>query len=187
MLKIMASAILACGLAGTASAATGWSFEKIAFPPRQGWCPAPAAQDNPPALEVRPCGEDFPALSLAIEQRSAARQDLARLAAAGADKAESADGKKLVLDTVQTGREDCEENSFAVQRSPMPGVPSFAVVASYICSGNQDAPVLFNRFTAYAQGRDGAVWVIGFDHPAGPIFDGDRAMIKAVIAKIMGH
>jgi hypothetical protein len=184
-LLAMACVLTGAGFTATVFAATDWTFEKISLTPRPGWCPS--VNEAAPALEVRPCGEDYPVLSLAIRQKGAARQDLARLAATDAGKAGDLDGKKLVLDAVQTGREDCEENSFAVERAPMRGVPSFSVVATYVCAGNQDAPIPFTRFTAYAQGRDGSLWVVGFDHPAGPISDNDRAMIKSAIAKISGR
>jgi hypothetical protein len=189
MLKFMPWAALACAVAGAAPAlaATGWNFGNISFAPRQGWCPARAAQDA--TLEVRPCDEDFPALSIGIAQSKAARQDLASLAAADADKAADEDGKKRVLETMagRTGNDDCTENSYAVDRSPMPGVASYSVAASFICGGNEDMPALFHVFTAYAQGRDGSVWTVSFDHPGGPISNNDRAMIKAAIAKISGR
>jgi hypothetical protein len=183
MLKIFAGAVLSVAAAIPAWAGTAWTFEKISFPPRAGWCPTLAAQ----ALEVRPCGEDFPALSIAVAQRNGGRQDLTKLAAAGADQAATPEAKKAVLDIAQTGRENCEENSYAVQRAPMPGVASFAVVASYVCNGDEEAPVPYTRLTAYAQAGDGSVWTVGFDHPAGPISDADRAMIKSALAKISGR
>jgi hypothetical protein len=66
----------------------------------------------------------------------------------------------------------------------MAGVPAFSVTASFICDGNEEQPVLFDVFTAYAQRRDSTLWTVAFDHPGGPISNNDRAMIKAAIAKI---
>src|SRR3954464_13580679 len=90
---IMTAAFLASVLAGAAYAATDWTFGAIAFTPRESWCAAPAAEGGPPALEMRPCGEDFPSLSASSGEKGAPRQDLAKLAAAEAGKAATDEAK----------------------------------------------------------------------------------------------
>jgi hypothetical protein len=181
----LAGLVSAAG-AAAAGAATDWNIGNISFAPRPGWCPAQAAQDA--ALEVRPCDEDFPVLSISMVQSQAARQDMARLAADEAGMAANEDRKKRVLDTVAArAGGDCVENSYAVDPAPMPGLASFSVAASYICNGNEDMPALFHVFTAFAQRRDGSIWTVSFDHPGSPISNNDRAMIKAAVARISGR
>lgn len=172
------------------AAAQDWSHEGIAIPQRAGWCAKTAEQDDGSggkisALEVRPCGQDMPYVSLGVAVRGV---DLLDMDAIIADAAQAAatDVGKVAVDNIVAKREaNCTRDSYTVTLGLVENVSGYDVLATYTC------PTLgvttLRTFNAYAQRQNGDVWVVAFDHPLTDIAGEDQTMIRAAIAAITAN
>ena len=81
----------------------------------------------------------------------------------------------------------CRKVSRTVARNPIEGINGFDLLAKYSCPALSSEPTIMRNFTAYAQRKNGDVWVVAFDHPLGDITDADKTMIRAAIATIQAN
>ncbi len=184
-------AVLAAGALGAAPAFAQqtWSHGGIPFTPREGWCTVVSEQDDGlggklPALEGRPCGEDFPIISAALVRRGFDKLDLATVTAMAANEAGADKGKQVVAAIFHEQDPSCTPLTFEVDRNPVPGLTAFAILASYDCPILGDEPAWFRNFTSYAQQQNGDLWVVAFDYPLAPITEADKEMISGFVTAI---
>jgi hypothetical protein len=186
-----ASLTLSLGMAGEASA-QGWSHEGVSFPGRDNWCAKTTQQDDgqgnvTPALELRPCGLEFPFLSVGVAARGMEPLDLAVLTAQAADVTLGPDGEATTTAIFRKQDAGCTKISRTISRDPIAGVSSFDLFAQYACPALSAEPTVMRNFTSYAQRGNGDVWVVAFDHPDGDITDADKTMIRSAIAAIQSR
>jgi len=170
-----------------------WKFEGLTFPARDGWCTKLTDQGTPsepsPAIEARACGTDFPYMSMTIGQRGAGNgpADIPKLLAYGVTYTNGADAKKLMLGMANSAHTSCVQLTYLTRNDAVPGVPGFAVEASYDCSENPGKPMWIKNFTTYASSKSGDVWVISFDYPRTSVTSGDAAMLQSAIYTVSNH
>lgn len=191
-LRVIAATLMLAGLfVGEASAQT-WSFDGVTFAKRDGWCAKTAEQNDgrggkTAAYELRPCGKDFPFMSLAVAVRGAAPANMDQAIPQIAAQTASEDGKTRT-DTVFKRRDpNCTRVSHKVVTNPFAGIAGFDLTASYACPALGPDPSVMRNFTAYAQRKNGDVWVVAFDHPDTDISESDQAMIRSAVAAIAAN
>jgi len=177
--------------AAPASAQNGWTFSGVAFTPREGWCPEATQQGGSPTLEVRPCGEAYPYMSIAVgipPDGKGTTWDLAKLAQNFVETMEGAKGPAIFAEAVAPTYGTCVKQSLVVERNAVPQVYGSSVVAKFSCTKDgKTESIDFSNYTVYSQTRAGAVWVVTFDYPQGPMTPGDHAMIKAAVDRIASN
>ncbi len=170
-----------------------WKFQGLTFSARDGWCTKLTEQGTPdqpsPAIEARACGTDFPYMSMTIGQRGTGNgpADVPQLLAYGVTYTNGPDAKKLMLGLANSEHQSCVQLTYLARNDAAPGVPGFAVEASYDCSDNPGKPMWIKNFTTYASSKSGDVWVISFDYPRTPVTSGDAAMLQSAIYTISNH
>lgn len=192
----IANAVVACclaaGFAQAASAQTMWSFKGFQFPARDGWCSKETNQGTPsepaPTLEARPCGADFPYVSIGLGRAGdgSGPVDTSPLASNGVDYSNGPDGHKLVLGMINAKHTACVETKYTVTRDAIPLITGFLLDAEYKCTDTTEA-VTFRNWTSFASTRKGDLWIVAFDYPQTAVTGGDIAMLQSVIATIQAH
>lgn len=186
--KMLAGAVALFGamLSAAPAQAQDWSFGGITFTPRAGWCPSHTTQGGAQTLETRPCGQDYPYMSIAIgAPADGSSWDIPGLAETFAQTMEGPKGASLFAEAVAPMYGSCVKQSLTVERNPVPQVKGASVVATFDCTKNGvTTSIDFRNFTGYVQTKAGALWVVTFDYPQGPMTSDDHAMIKAAIDKI---
>lgn len=188
---IAAVALMLAGmLAGEAAAQESWTHNGVTFAQRDGWCATKTNQDDGQggtleALELRPCGQEFPLLSAAVAGHTDAPLDVPALTAQAAEVAAQDTGKQTTAAIFKKQASDCTESSFSVDPSPIPGINAFAVIAGYDCPSLNEAALTYMRtLTGFAQQRNNNFWIVAFDYPLADLTDADKAMIQGAIQTI---
>ncbi len=171
------------------SAPSAWTFEGVTFAPREGWCSKVAMQPVPggdpvQALEVRPCGADFPYLSVGIGKRQAGDLNVVDLLNRAAQSMEGATGKNNILTTFQNSYGTCTLATYDVNRKPLPGLGAVTVTSSANCSKDTSGPIWYRNLATFVMRPNGDLWAVAFDYPSAPMTDGDILMIRSAVATI---
>jgi hypothetical protein len=189
----VAAGLALAGMAGApAMAQTSWSFDGVSIPPRAGWCPTTTAQYVPgggsvQALEVRPCGSDFPYLSVGVAARGMPAADVAALTNQAAVGMEGDLGRKNMLEIFQRKSASCTIATYNVDRAPLPGLTAVALTSSANCPALGTGPVWFRNFATFVKRKNGDLWAVAFDYPLAPMTEADKQMIRGAIAIIQAN
>ncbi len=178
---------IAALFAAPACAQSDWTIGGITFDKRDGWCSKPAVQDGIHVLEIRPCGADFPYLSVGIiaPPEQGKGLDVASLLAGGMKNASSDENRASILKLATDKYGACTTTSFLVDEHPIPGIAGYATLASYNCPKAPDNPkVDYRNFGTLIRQPNGAVWGVAFDYPVEPLTPQDSAMISSAIGRI---
>ena len=138
-------------------------------------------------MEARPCNAAFPYMSVAMIAPADKVLNV-NLTAVLADAASSAEGPagradKLKVATDKYG--DCTIVSYSVDRTPIPGVTGFAVLAQFNCPAAPGNPrVDYRNFNSLVRQPNGTLWAVAFDYPTNPLSAEDIAMLRAAIGHI---
>lgn len=180
------SAMAFAAASGAAFAQTNWTLEGITFDQRAGWCSKNAVQDGVPVLEIRPCGSDFPYMSVGkiVPPEQAKNLNVADLLADAAKDASTDESRASILKLASDKYGACTTQSFSVDQHPIPGISGFAKLGSYNCPAASNGKVDYRNFTTLVRRPDGAIWAVAFDYPTSPMSADDTAMITSAIGRI---
>ena len=185
LLALLGGAVMLGG--APAQAQTGWTQSGVAFDQRSGWCATHTLQEGLPAMEARPCGSEFPYMSVAVAApaEKAPNLNLAAALAAAANQAEEPADRANVLKLATDKYGACTTVSYSVDRAPISGVVGFAVLAQFTCPAAPGDPrVNYRNFTSLVRQPNGAIWALAFDYPTDPLSAQDIAMLRAAIGHI---
>jgi hypothetical protein len=169
-----------------AVAQSGWTFNGVQFDARDGWCTRHTTQGGNAAMEVRPCGSDYPYMSLGfVAQRNGQVWDVAAIVDSAVTALEGPEGPSLFAEAARAAYGECTKSSMRIERDAVPQVPGYSVIARFVCtkdgaSSERD----FKNFSGYALAPNGDLWIVAFDYPDGDITSGDAAMIQAAVDRI---
>jgi hypothetical protein len=185
LVALSATAFAAGG--GAAFAQSNWTIDGITFDQRAGWCVKNAVQDGIPVLEIRPCGSDFPYVSVGkiATPEQGKNLDLPGLLATAMQNAATDENRASTLKLATDKYGSCTMLSYSVDQKPIPGITGYAVLASFNCPAAPNNPrVEYRNFNTAVRRPDGAVWAVAFDYPTAPMSAEDTAMITSAIGRI---
>jgi hypothetical protein len=192
-MRFVAGLILAAALGAAPALAQApqkpWTFDGIAFVPRDGWCSKVTSQivsgdTTVEAMEMRPCDSDFPYLSVGVGRRQSDKIDIVALMTRVGQAMEGEAGRNNVLETFKRVHASCTIATYEVDRAPLQGVNAVEVRSSASCPGLSDPTVWYRNFSAFVQRGNGDLWAVAFDSPLTARSEADEQMIRAAVATI---
>lgn len=189
ILKVMAAAA-ALAMASPAFAQDNLlTYSGVTFDARGGWCPRQVMANGAMTLEFRLCGDQNRYASV-LKMQPAAEQpyDVAAMAKTAWEYLEGPEGKTLIESAMNAGYGSCVAQDIVIGRNPVSGISGFEFTASGMCTKDgKTEQVDFANYSAYAVGKDGALWSIAFDHPHAAITADEAALLRALVTRIGGN
>ena len=195
MIRTVLAAILLCAAAPAISPAfaqtSPWTHEDVTFPETAGWCPSKTEEDDgaggkTTSMHIQACGKEFPALTAGIGFRGAEAQDIPSFTGNASAFAAGDDGKSTVDRIFKRKSDTCVRETFVVDNNPVRNLPAFQVNATYSCPG-LGGTFQFHNVTAYAQRKNGDLWIVAFDADHGALTAEEEDLIRSAVAAIIAR
>jgi len=192
MRALLAAALLCVAAPAPAFAqASPWTHEDVPFPEITGWCPGKVEEDDGAghkmqSMHITACGKEFPALTAGIGFRGAEAQDIPSFTLSASAASAGDQGKATVDGIFRNKHQSCVRQTFAVDNNPVRNLPAFQVNATYLCPG-LGGIFAFHNVTAYAQRKNGDLWIVAFDSENAALTSEEEALIRAAVAAIIAR
>lgn len=160
-----------------------WEYEGVTVAQLGGWCALPAKQDiagggSVDVLEVRPCGAQFPMLTLARAPGELAMLDAGVVLRAAMAGSRTQEVRSFVLRKTRAQWGECEERSYVVHDSVVGGVTGYVLRAEFGCPAAPNSTVFIVNFVTFVNAVDHSLFTVAFDSPMRAMTDSDFAMIR---------
>ncbi|HEV7693824.1 MAG TPA: hypothetical protein VGO52_23520 [Hyphomonadaceae bacterium] len=184
----LAAAALACATAPAFAQTSPWTHEDITFPETAGWCPGKIEEDDgtgkkTQSMHITACGQEFPALTAGIGFRGAEAQDIPSFTLNASASSAGDQGKATVDGIFKQKSETCVRQTFAIDNNPVRNLPAFQVNATYLCPG-LGGIFQFHNVTAYAQRKNGDLWIVAFDADHAALTPDEEVLIRGAVTAI---